>query len=618
MAELNLRRKARGASAHAPGHDRLGDAARLHRLDEVILIRTTDLTQQQEELRASVILVAQEVVQESAARVPVSANGHTFVDTVRVAANDVVELIRHAAGLGNVSHGARPVEPRHDDVVEHATSVANAQATWLDAANGGRADEADLLLLSHLDELACLLLRHTLCNNRHGLDLRVLHGLSGGLVHGAEGGEVHKDGGVRVLLARLLGRCVDGHERFLSAPVELHIVVAREREDHGLNRGLLALAHVVKIEHALHRTVLHAVDNGCGLWSGGHDGVLCGGRRRLSKWRGLFLHLDHLAHRRAAGLAEIGLRQGLDEAKSHRDHRRDVGFRAINLQAQTQLLSRDLDLAQALDVVGPSAADHDLDLVLLDVICIVLQCLDEAGESCRHICEVGNTATDDEEFAIRVLGLHHEREQCLRIGKSFLCRRSARVLAVVGKFVTPAIVRDSVSVDNGGTAACNHGPDPTLLVEDRELQRSTGLAVHVTDQSLLRVSGTSEWWGPVDLAPLLRAEEPSGLVKLGSHVQRHNRVILQHHERVDLEIGKVQVLVELVEAYNEGGKTPLLLIGHLAEQLCGDNVHCDFLAGGQLQPLRFGVNIAHVHTALVVEQYLVKIALREEADVELL
>lgn len=40
----------------------------------------------------------------------------------------------------------------------------------------------------------------------------------------------------------------------------------RERVDHGCHRGFVPGAHIVKVQHALHGTCLHAPDNGLGLF----------------------------------------------------------------------------------------------------------------------------------------------------------------------------------------------------------------------------------------------------------------------------------------------------------------------------------------------------------------
>mmetsp|Transcript_35104 Transcript_35104/g.88484 ORF Transcript_35104/g.88484 Transcript_35104/m.88484 type:complete len:204 (+) Transcript_35104:681-1292(+) len=177
VAELHLRGEARGAGAHAPSDDGLGDAARLHGLDEVVLIHAADLTQEKQDLGTTVVLVAEEVVQEAAAGVAVPADCHAFVDSVGVAADDVVQLVGHPTGLGDVCNRARAVQARHHDVVEHAAGVPNAQAAGLNATHGGWADHANALGLRRLDELTRLLLRNTLCDDAQSLDARVAHGL---------------------------------------------------------------------------------------------------------------------------------------------------------------------------------------------------------------------------------------------------------------------------------------------------------------------------------------------------------------------------------------------------------------------------------------------------------
>mmetsp|Transcript_72487 Transcript_72487/g.147049 ORF Transcript_72487/g.147049 Transcript_72487/m.147049 type:complete len:530 (-) Transcript_72487:1357-2946(-) len=302
MSELDLRGEARRARPDAPSDDWLVDAAGLHCFHDIVLIDATNLAKEQKDLAARVILVAQEVINESAARIAVAANCDAFVDAVGVPADDVVQLVRHAAGLGHIGHRAWAVEPGHDDVVQHAARVPDADAARLDTAHRGRADHANLLHLSHLDERARLLLWHTLSDDRDGLDLRILHRFHCGLMHRPEGREVDERHDVRMPLASFLCRGVDGHQNFLCAPVKLHVVVPGEGEDHGRHGRLLPPAHMVEVQHALNSSVLHAVDNGLRLGGGGDDGVpLALGRWLLGLHRLLVRHLDESPVRRRCG-----------------------------------------------------------------------------------------------------------------------------------------------------------------------------------------------------------------------------------------------------------------------------------------------------------------------------
>mmetsp|Transcript_117758 Transcript_117758/g.377784 ORF Transcript_117758/g.377784 Transcript_117758/m.377784 type:complete len:469 (-) Transcript_117758:1060-2466(-) len=97
VAELHLCGEAGGAGADTPGDDGLRDAAALDRVDEVVFVHAADLAQQEQHLGARVVLVAQEVVQEAAARVAVAPDRNSLEDTIGVAAHDVVELVGHAA-----------------------------------------------------------------------------------------------------------------------------------------------------------------------------------------------------------------------------------------------------------------------------------------------------------------------------------------------------------------------------------------------------------------------------------------------------------------------------------------------------------------------------------------
>ena len=54
-------------------------------------------------------------------------------------ADDVVELVAHAAGPGHVGHAAGSVELAVQDVVQHAARVPDLEAARLDPAPAGPA-----------------------------------------------------------------------------------------------------------------------------------------------------------------------------------------------------------------------------------------------------------------------------------------------------------------------------------------------------------------------------------------------------------------------------------------------------------------------------------------------
>mmetsp|Transcript_65824 Transcript_65824/g.170889 ORF Transcript_65824/g.170889 Transcript_65824/m.170889 type:complete len:325 (-) Transcript_65824:19-993(-) len=184
--------------------------------------------------------------------------------------------------------------------------------------------------------------------------------------------------------------------------------------------------------------------------------------------------------------------------------------------------------------------------------------------------------------------------------------------------MAPAVVRNRVRVDHGCAATGNHGPHPSLVVQDRELQRRARLPIHVADQRFLRVRGAAEGRRPVDLAPPLCAQESRRLVQLRSHVQGHHGVVFEHHQRIDLEVSKMEILVELVQAQNERGQVCLLPSWDLAQKLLRHQSFRGLHARRDLHPLRLRIHVTNIDTALVVEQDLVVVSQRVHADVELL
>lgn len=69
------------------------------------------------------------------ASVPVATDGHALVHSVRGARDDVVKFVGHAPRARHVGHTAWPVQLGRQDVVQHATRVADLEAARFDAAH---------------------------------------------------------------------------------------------------------------------------------------------------------------------------------------------------------------------------------------------------------------------------------------------------------------------------------------------------------------------------------------------------------------------------------------------------------------------------------------------------
>ena len=58
-------------------------------------------------------------------------HSYSLVYAIRVLANHVVELVRHASAFGDIGYWTRAIEFRHDNIVKHAASVSNSKAPGL-------------------------------------------------------------------------------------------------------------------------------------------------------------------------------------------------------------------------------------------------------------------------------------------------------------------------------------------------------------------------------------------------------------------------------------------------------------------------------------------------------
>lgn len=102
----------------------------------------------------------------------------------------------------------------------------------------------------------------SLSDERDRLDRGELEALERTGVDGPRRRKVDDDISVGALLDRVRHRSVNGEERLLGTPVELLNVVSSERVDHRSDRGRLASARKVEVEHALDRARLKTVDEG--------------------------------------------------------------------------------------------------------------------------------------------------------------------------------------------------------------------------------------------------------------------------------------------------------------------------------------------------------------------
>lgn len=157
MTELDLGLEHAGDGTNGPGNNGLGDLASLDGLNDTVLLNTTDLTEKEEYLGVGVLLVTEQVVNESGTGVSVAANGNTLTDTVGSLLNDVVELVGHTTGLGDVGNGTRAVQLGGNNVVHHTTSVTDLESTRLDTTDSGGTNDGDALLGGDVEDLTSAL-----------------------------------------------------------------------------------------------------------------------------------------------------------------------------------------------------------------------------------------------------------------------------------------------------------------------------------------------------------------------------------------------------------------------------------------------------------------------------
>jgi len=123
--------------------------------------------------------------------------------------------------------------------------------------------------------------------------------------------------------------------------------------------------------------------------------------------------------------------------------------------------------------------------------------------------------------------------------------------------------------------------------------------------------------------PLGAADAFGGLIKFGSHIEVADLRLatvdgIENHERVDLEIGEVEIDVNAVETDEEIDEGLLLFGGDVGQQSAGDHLtRGEWFIDGKLEDEGLGVDIADVNTTFVGEKDGVAFASRVDADVVL-
>lgn len=310
-------------------------------------------------------------------------------------------------------------------------------------------------------------------------------------------------------------------------------------------------------------------------------------------------------------------------------------LRAVDVHVELQLDTDVLDVLETLLVVGASTAHPDLNLVLVQLRGDLAESADHTLESAGDVGEVGNTTTDEENLAFGVLRCaQHQVEDRAGVVVGLRLRGGAGVFTVVGELADEAGRGDGVGVDDGRTTTGNESPDATRGVENGQLERGTGLGVHVGNVLLLLGQLTAErrrelhWGTSIDgdaaisgsrgeaersvaagRSPFRAALEIGGLVELRGHVKevdvRGGGIgVGNDHKRVDLEVGELAVDVDSVETGDEVDQDVVKTGRNLLEQRRGNLV-----VGGILREvdrdeelLGLRIDITDIDTTFVREE----------------
>ena len=96
-------------------------------------------------------MISQKVVHESGPRISISSNGDSLINTIGMETDDVVQLIAHPSRSWNVRHTSRSIQFASNDIIKHATSVANFETTGFDTSDSGGSNDINALFFGLFD-----------------------------------------------------------------------------------------------------------------------------------------------------------------------------------------------------------------------------------------------------------------------------------------------------------------------------------------------------------------------------------------------------------------------------------------------------------------------------------
>ena len=168
------------------------------------------------------------MVNKGGSRVAVATDGDALVNAIGMNGADVVELIAHASGPGDVRDVARAIEAAADDVIHHAACISDPETARLDTTHCGGADDGDTLnymvdilirlmngdrrrwfffhlLICCFYDVSGEIFRDAFRDDSNSFQRRTIHGLHGDVIGRSQRCKIDHDVGVRMFSSRLFG-----------------------------------------------------------------------------------------------------------------------------------------------------------------------------------------------------------------------------------------------------------------------------------------------------------------------------------------------------------------------------------------------------------------------------
>mmetsp|Transcript_38792 Transcript_38792/g.57693 ORF Transcript_38792/g.57693 Transcript_38792/m.57693 type:complete len:276 (-) Transcript_38792:522-1349(-) len=253
-------------------------------------------------------------------------------------------------------------------------------------------------------------------------------------------------------------------------------------------------------------------------------------------------------------------------------------------------------------IVGSSTSNPNFNLVCFQIILKGCNSLNKTRECCSNISKVSNTTSNNKNFAFRVQVSSHETNQGFCIFVGMFCGRCSTIFSIISQLAAKSQVRNGICIDHTCSTTGNHGPNASLMIQNRKFEGRTRLAVQFSNIRFFWKLLSSKGCWKVDMTTPLGCIQKGGrLIQFGSQIecfQLIRRGVVD--DGINFHIGKVQETVYFEKCHGKGGHQLLSLFRMytLDQTLCENLFHRRFVMQRNDHTGCLGIDITHINTTL--------------------